>query len=116
MNLNGKITNPGELRTPITLESLVLTEDAGGAQRKTYSSQGTVWAKWVNAHGQESIQDGAMQALRRATVTIRYRSDVAAGWAVTKAGERFEIIAPPDDIRDRHEYLELQVQQIKGAS
>jgi len=116
MNLNGKVTNPGELRTPITLESPVLVENAGGAQRKSYVSQGTAWAKWVNAHGQESIQDGALQALRRATVTIRYRSDVAAGWAVTKGGERYEIIAPPDDIRDRHEYMELQVQQLKGTS
>ncbi|HAE59760.1 MAG TPA: hypothetical protein DCG54_09730 [Anaerolineae bacterium] len=113
---NGKISNPGELRTKITLESPTIASDAGGAQRKTYTSQGTVWAKWVNAHGQESIQDGALQQFLRATVTIRYRSDVTAGWAVSKGGLRYEIIAPPDDIREKHEYLELQVQQMRGSS
>lgn len=112
----GKISNPGELRTQVALESPVLVEDAGGAQKKTYSSQGNVWAKWVNAHGEESIQNGVLQGIQRATVMIRYRSDVTAGWAVSKGGARYEIIAPPDDIREKHEYLELQVQLMKGSS
>ena len=105
-----------DMRTRITLESPVIVEDAGGAQRKTYTSQGTVWARWVNAHGQEAIQNGALQGIQRATVTIRYRSDVTAGWAVSKGGLRYEIIAPPDDVREKHEYLELQMQSMKGSS
>lgn len=104
------------MRAEITLESPTIVSDSGGAQRKTYTSQGTVWARWINAHGQELIQSGALQGIQRATVTIRYRSDVTAGWAVSKGGLRYEIIAPPDNIHEKNRYLELQVQLMRGSS
>jgi SPP1 family predicted phage head-tail adaptor len=106
----------GELRTRITLESSSVVKGAGGAQTKTYTSKGSVWAKWTNAFGQEAITDGALQGLKRATVRIRYRSDVTASWAVVKDGERYEIIVPPDNIQDRDEFLEFQVQLLKASA
>jgi SPP1 family predicted phage head-tail adaptor len=75
-----------------------------------------VWSKWINAHGAESIQDGALQGPKRATVAIRYRSDVTATWSVVKDGERYAIIAPPDHVQERHTWLELQVQLMKASS
>jgi SPP1 family predicted phage head-tail adaptor len=106
----------GELRTIITLESPTVVKDAGGAQSKTYTNQGSVWAKWVNAHGPEAIVDGAMQGQKRATVRIRYRSDVTGAWAIVKDGERYEIIVPPDNIQDRDEFLEFQVRLLKASA
>jgi SPP1 family predicted phage head-tail adaptor len=116
MNLNGKPTNPGELRVRVTLESPTIGSDSGGAQSVTYTSQGQVWAKWINAHGPESIIDGAVQGLARATVTIRYRSDITSAWAITKGSQRYQILTPPDDIQERHEYLEMQVQALKASA
>jgi SPP1 family predicted phage head-tail adaptor len=116
MILNGKTTNPGELRTKITLESPVGARNAGGAQYKTYANEGIILAKWVNAHGPEAIVDGALQGLKRATVTIRYHNRITAAWAVNKGGERYEIIVPPDDIQERHEYMEFQVQLMKASA
>lgn len=116
MLFNGKPINPGELRTLITLEKPTISTDAGGGQDKTYASQGQVWSRWVNAHGQEAVQDGAMQTPKRAKLLIRYRSDIDATWAVSKGSERYQIIAHPDDIQERHEYMELQVQLMVWSS
>jgi SPP1 family predicted phage head-tail adaptor len=115
MNLNGKTTNPGELRTRVTIESATVTNDAGGAQRPVYTSQGQVWSKWSNAHGPESIVDGALQGQARAAVTIRYRSDITISWAITKGAERYQILSI-DDIQERHEYLEMQVQTLRASA
>lgn len=116
MILNGKTSNPGELRTKVTLESSTIVKDAGGAQTATWAIVGYAWAKWTNAHGPESVIDGALQGLKRATVTIRYRSDITAAWAITKGTERYQILTPPDDIQERHEYLEMQVQLLKASA
>jgi SPP1 family predicted phage head-tail adaptor len=116
VNLNGKITNPGEMRTAVTLESVTIVKDSGGAQKNTYATVATVWARWINAHGPESITDSALQGLKQATVLIRYRTDITAAWAISKGGERYQIITPPDDVRDRHEYLEMQVRLLKASA
>jgi SPP1 family predicted phage head-tail adaptor len=115
MRLNDKTSNPGELRTVVVLESSALVADAGGAQKAVYTPVATVWAKWINAHGPETVASGAVQAARRATVTIRYRADIDASWAIRKNGERYQLLAPPDDIHERHEYLEMQVQMMQAS-
>ena len=48
MKLGGRITNPGELRTKVTLVVPTLAKDAGGAQVPSWSNFGTnanVYAK-----------------------------------------------------------------------
>jgi SPP1 family predicted phage head-tail adaptor len=114
MNLNGKTTNPGELRTPITLQTPSISTDAGGAQRPTYATLAVVKAKWVNAHGAEVWQSQAAQAVSPATVLIRYRGDVTTGCTILKGGQLYEIVSL-DDIQERHEYLELKVKRVTGT-
>jgi SPP1 family predicted phage head-tail adaptor len=115
MLLSKRPTNPGDLRTQVTLQSPSAAADSGGAQSLTWSNQGTAWAKWINAHGPESIQDGALQAQKRATVTIRYNASLTTSWALLKGSDRYEILSV-DDIQERHEYMELQVRQMKGTA
>ncbi|MBE3038436.1 MAG: phage head closure protein [Chloroflexi bacterium] len=117
MNLNGKISNPGELRVPITLQGPTMTADAGGAQRPTWATltNGAVLAKWVNVHGMEAwAVNQAGIAVSAATVTIRYRADVTSRCSILKGSERWEIVSP-DDIQERHEYLELKVKHATGS-
>jgi SPP1 family predicted phage head-tail adaptor len=116
MILNGKTFNPAEMNVRITLESPAIVEDPGRAQTVVYTTVGQVWAKWTNAHGPEAIIDGALQGEKRATVRIRYRSDITAAWAITKGSERYQILTPPDDIQERHEYMEMQVQLLKPSA
>lgn len=118
MKLGGRITNPGELRTLVTLQTPTLSKDAGGAQSDSwanFATNPTVYAKIVYAHGPESVSTDANKSISRATLRIRYRNDVHAGHAVLIGGERWKIVGTPDNIEARNEYLELQVELVKGT-
>jgi len=108
--------NPGDLRTSITLQEPTIATDAGGAQKPTFADVAinpTIWARWINAHGQETVQN-AMKNVQRATVTIRYRSDVLSTWRVLKDGEPWNIISI-DPVQDRKRWVELIVERVKGT-
>src|SRR5512136_1817471 len=100
MNLNGKITNPGELRVPITLQSRITTSDDGGFMVPAWQDIADVYAKWTGVHGSEAWQTAALQAEQAATVLIRYIADLDTTCAVLKGSDRFEIVSI-DDIQDR---------------
>lgn len=117
MNLNGKPSNPGDLRVPITLQGPTVTTDGGGAQRPSWAdlTDGDVLAKWVNVHGMETwAVNQAGIAVSAATVTIRYRDDVTTRCSILKGSNRYEIISL-DNIQERSEYLELKVKHVTGS-
>ena len=113
MNLNGKISNPGELRTSILLKRRSITKTAG-FQSVTPVTVATVWAKWTNAHGSEVWAAQAVQAVQPATVLIRYRSDVDTTCLVEKGGQDWEVVSV-DNIQERNEYLELKVKLVTAG-
>lgn len=109
--------NPGEMRTLITLQSPTITEDAGGAQSPAYanvSPNPTVYARWVNAHGQEAVNSDAVKSVQRAVVTIRHRTDIKETWQVLKDSEAWQIISI-DPVRDQRRFVELVVERAKGS-
>ena len=109
--------NPGDLRTRITFQQPTLVTDAGGAQSETYANvptNPTVWAKWVNAHGQESVNANAETFVQRATVTIRYRADVQTTWRLTLANATWKITSI-DQVQHRNRWTELVVERVKGT-
>ncbi len=112
MNLDGKVTNPGELRTQITLQRRTVTTNAGGFQAPAWSNIGSVYCKWVNAHGSEVWSAAAAGAEQPATVFIRYNEELDTTCAVLLNSVRFEIVSI-DDIRERHEYMELKVKRMR---
>jgi len=113
MNLNGKISNPGELRTSIVLERPVLSENSGGFKKAaSYTTIATVWAKWQNVHGSEVWAAESVQAVDPATVLIRYRSDIDSTCTISLGSKRYKIVGAPDDIENRHEYIELKVSRM----
>lgn len=107
-----------ELRTRITFQEPTLTQDAGGAQVAGYANIAavpTVWARWVNDHGQESVTSGAEKSVQGATVTVRYRSDVLETWRILKDGVAWKIITPPDHVRDTNRWTVFRVELVKGT-
>lgn len=108
MILNGKVINPGELRTKITLHERTTQTLAGGFTKPGTSKLDDVWCRWVNAHGSESWVIATNQFRAAATVLIRYRDDIDTTCLVEKSGLLFEIVSM-DNIRDRNEYIELKV-------
>jgi SPP1 family predicted phage head-tail adaptor len=119
MNLNGKITNPGELRTRVLLAPAILSSGSGSFQRRVPDTVHAVnaWAKWSTVHGSEVWTAAANQAIDPATVLIRYRSDLDSTWYISKdnGASWYELVGAPDDIQERHEYMELKVQRASAA-
>jgi SPP1 family predicted phage head-tail adaptor len=114
MRLGTKITNPGEMRTKITLQSRTTVQDAGGFSIPGWATIATVWSRWINAHGREILEAAIAQVDAPATVLIRYRNDVDTACAVLKGSLRYEIVSI-DNIQERNEYLELRVQRMKAG-
>jgi SPP1 family predicted phage head-tail adaptor len=114
MNLNGVPTNPGELRTKVTLQKQTVSTETGGFQEPVYTDLATVRVKWVNVHGSEVWASQMAEALAPATVFMRYRSDVDLTCVLSKGGKIYEITSI-DDVRERHEYLELKVVYVRSG-
>jgi SPP1 family predicted phage head-tail adaptor len=114
MKIGNMVTNPGELRVPVALQTPVISTDAGGAQSTSFQTISYVFAKWTNVHGAEAWSDQARSASFPATVLIRYYANLTTAWVLEKDGQRYQIVSI-DDIQERHEYMELKVQRLVGS-
>jgi SPP1 family predicted phage head-tail adaptor len=106
-----------ELRTRITFQEPTVTVDAGGAQVPSWaniSSVPTVWARWINVHGEEAVSNEALKSAQRATVTVRYRNDLVSTWRVAKGSEYWQIISI-DQVQGRNHWIEMVVERVKGT-
>jgi head-tail adaptor len=111
--------NPGEMRTRITFQQPTISKDAGGAQKQTWAnvtSNPTVWSRWIYPHGQELVSSDAKKSSLRATVSVRYRADIQASWRILRADSTaWNIVAPPENVRDLNRWVEFVVEQEKGT-
>jgi SPP1 family predicted phage head-tail adaptor len=115
MILNDKVfVQPGELRTPVTLQSRIETADAGGFTSQSWSTIAAVMAKWTGVHGSEAWTAQTVEAERAATVLIRYLAGVDETCAVLLGSDRYEIVSI-DNIQQRNEYLELKVKLARAG-
>ena len=114
MELGNQLIDPGEFRTRVLLQNSTLTTDPGGAQKATWSDLATVWSKWINAHGPETVTSEALKTVKRATAMIRFQSGVTERTSIVKDGERWQVISM-DDIENRHEYISLVIELAKGS-
>jgi len=107
----------GDLRTRITLQTPTLTKDVGGAQSPAYvnvATNPTVWAQWINDHGQEAVSSEAKTFGQRATVRLRHRADIETTWQVLKAGAPWQILSI-DFVQNKQRWVELRVERVKGT-
>ena len=113
MILNGRVINPGDLRTKILLAPRSVSMETGfQATAPDTAHQVEAWARWENAHGAEVWQAAALQALEPATVLVRYQTGIDRTWYASKdAGASWFEVVSLDDIQERHEYIELKVQR-----
>lgn len=112
MILNGKPINPGELRTPVFLKKREISTLPGGFPQPVYSAIFFAYARWENAHGQESIMAGSLGTEPPATVLIRYHPALDTTWVIDLDDVIYEITSI-DDIGNRHEYMEIKTKTLK---
>jgi SPP1 family predicted phage head-tail adaptor len=114
----GYAISVGDLRTQITFQSPTITTDAGAAQKSSFSNVATnptVWARWINAHGQEILTGNAMSSVQLATVTVRHRTDITTKWQIVKDdGTTWQVISI-DEVQDRNRWIEMVVERAAGS-
>jgi len=108
--IGGKPTNPGELRTKITLLERDVAVEAGGFQVPDLLTIAEVWSKWVNVHGSEAWVASSIQAESPATALIRWLDGLDTSCVVQKGDQLYEIVSL-DNIGERSEYIELKVKK-----
>ena len=115
MKIGNVTTNPGEMRTKIELLKREDVADAGGFTTQVETSLATVWARWQSLFGDEVWAAAAQGVKVGATVRIRYRTDVDATMRIRKDNQVYEIVSHPEDIQERHEYLEFKVSRLEAG-
>lgn len=115
MIVGSKVTNPGDLRTPVVLGARSTTVDAGGFEvgpgsYVAFEENSGAWAKWVNVHGSEAWSMESLNAVQPATVLIRFDARIDQTCGIQKGGVWFDIVSL-DNIGERGEYLELKVKR-----
>ena len=91
----------------ITIQRLTQSGEGSFAEQ-CWENVCTVWAHWVNVHGSEVWAAESVQALKVATVTIRYRPDVNEQCRIFFNGIYYDIVSV-DNIRQRNRALEIKV-------
>jgi SPP1 family predicted phage head-tail adaptor len=107
-----------DLRDRITFQAPTISKTTGGAQTESYANIATtptVWAQVVYDHGQTVVSNEAEKAEQRATVTIRYRSDVSDKWQALIDGNAWKIISPPDHVRGLNRWTVLRIERVTGT-
>jgi head-tail adaptor len=109
MIIGNKPTNPGELRTTVSLLSPTVPDGTGGFNPPAYAVAATVKVKWTNVHGSDEWAAEAVQAIQPATVLMRYYAALKPTWRVRKGSLDYEIVGGVDNIQERGEWMEFKV-------
>lgn len=101
----------GDLRSLVTLQGLVDGQDGIGQPVQTWADVAQVWADVRFLSGLETIKADAQQAITRASVRIRFRSDVTQAMRIVHGSTVLQIKAClPDDTGRK--YLDLACEVI----
>ena len=113
----------GEMRTLIRILAPIYDNDPEGYKNPSYHNiypdDRTIRCKWVSAFGVEAVQAQSLGLKDAATLTLRYDPRIH-GDCIVQLGEGknkklYEIISPPNDIGDRHRFMELRVKRREKA-
>lgn len=91
----------GLLNNRVTLQTQSATQDALGQPVTTWTTLATVWANIKHSSGIESIKADALTSTVRASIQIRYRSDVTTGMRALVGTTKYNIIAALPDMEKR---------------
>ncbi len=107
-----------DLRDRITFQEPTITKAGSGAQTEAYANVATdptVWAQIVYDHGQTVVTNEAEKTEQRATVTVRYRSDILSTWQILIDEAPWKLISDPDHVRGLNRWSVFRVERVKGT-
>lgn len=104
--------NAGFLNRPIAIQSLVGDVDALGQHVETWSTFANTWANIRFVNGVENMKADLEQSMAKASIRIRYRTDVAAAMRIVYHGITYQINAVlPDEAK--RQYVDLVCEVVK---
>ena len=102
----------GQLRDRITIQRKTAGTDAWGAPLpEAWEDYTTVRANVRHLSGTESIKAGADVSVVRASIRIRWRTDITAGMRVVFGAAVYDVEAPVPG--PRREYVDLQAKRVQ---
>ena len=101
----------GSLNRQVTIQSPPTAEDALGQPTGSWTTVATVWANVRLLNGLETIKGGAEASVAKASIRIRYRTDVTSAMRVVHGSTTYEIKAVLPDVAGK-QYLDLACQVV----
>lgn len=96
----------GQLTRQVTISRRDIGSDSLGQPVNTWSDFATVWADVRHQSGMEAVKAGAIVSTVKASIRIRYRTDLTAGDRVALGSTTYEIKAVMPD-EQRREFTDL---------
>lgn len=93
-----------------------------GAGKKTFPAPSDVSDDYLfygsvrSFGGTENFKDGVYTIINTATIETWYRPDIKSDCRIClcETGEVYDVMADPEDINFRHQYLRLKVRKVGG--
>lgn len=106
-----------EMTTPLILQTPMQTKYNGVRTSTFTDADGVIYANFKTYGGTERKIDGLWEIEDTAQIVCWFRPDIQSNCRVKRAtdGAVFEIIAEPEDIEQRHQFLKFRVKRIKGG-
>ena len=109
--------------TPFTVPMRLLvpekTERVYGVAVKTMPEDPPLfYGSFRTFGGTENVRDGVDSVVNTATIDTWYRPDITADCRIELAetGEIYEIVADPEDIDRRHQFMQIKVRRAGGKT
>ena len=108
-----------EMTTPLILQIPTGTSSYNGVQTNTTytDAAGVFFANFKTYGGTQREVDGVLEIEDTAQVVCWYRPDLKSNCRIKRAedGAVYEILGEPEDIEQRHQFLEFRIRRIKGG-
>lgn len=101
----------GSLSSRVSIKARSTSVDAIGQPAETWVTIATIWANVRHLSGSESIKADRELSVVRASIRIRWRTDVGAGMRVTAGGATYEVRAVLPDAQ-RREFVNLVCERV----
>lgn len=95
----------GRLSSQVTLQSPPSAQDDQGQPTGPWNVVTTLWADIKHTSGLQAIRGGVDTSLVKASIRIRWRAGVVAGWRIVWGSSAYNIMAVLPD--SRRQYIDL---------
>lgn len=112
-------TQISEMTTPLILQTPTASAAVLGVRAKTTytDSPNIVYCNFKTYGGTDQQVDGIVEARETAEIYCWYRPDINSNCRFKRTTDNavFEILGEPEDIEQRHQFLFIRLERIKGG-